>query len=226
MNFRERNLSWREKSSILLPGKVSSVSSGGNGPIDLEIDPSAPPPPPVHNSSSIALDWLPSVTPGKWPLASWKTSRKRFGAHSREGLCQHWAIRQDAPPPHSPLHLARVCGGDRRKVASVEGDQSRLGGEKDSSAPTEILRCKGFFQIGSSVQFLSRRSLNFGDVETYDHSSWTGGGIFRLWTYEGKFRICLTSAFSTWMKSVWRIDCWEIVGKMNGERIFVYLDCL
>ena len=68
MNFRGRNLSWREKSSILLPGKVSSVSSGGNGPIDLEIDPSAPPPPPVHNSSSIALDWLPSVTPGKWPL--------------------------------------------------------------------------------------------------------------------------------------------------------------
>lgn len=160
MNFRGRNLSWREKSSILLPGKVSSVSSGGNGPIDLEIDPSAPPPPPVHNSSSIALDWLPSVTPGKWPLASWKTSRKRFGAHSREGLCQHWAIRQDAPPPHSPLHLARVCGGDRRKVASVEGDQSRL-----EERETQVRQLR-FFGVKGSSRWVLRSSFFLDALST------------------------------------------------------------
>lgn len=91
-------------------------------------------------------------------------------AHSREGLCQHWAIRQDAPPFHSPLHLARVCRGDRRKVASVEGNQSRFGGETEVQQPR-------FFGVKGSSRWALRSSFflagvdesdalfNFGDIE-------------------------------------------------------------
>lgn len=59
------------------PPSSNKVSSKfRTGEMDRSISRSIPPS--VHNSSSIALDWLPSVTPRKWPLASWKTSRKRF----------------------------------------------------------------------------------------------------------------------------------------------------
>lgn len=166
------------------------------------------------------------MTPSPLPPLLEDTEEASGSCHSREGLCQHWAIRQDAPPFRPFIWLESVEATTGRwwllsratnlVWGRVKCDQLRFFGLKGSSGWVR----SSFFLSTMSQTGRSLSTLGIGYVLL--RSNWRR--ILPLWTCE------IWDLFTLWRAMLEEEQC-ALVWRLLRDRCqiqmksFAHFDC-